>query len=474
MFTFEINAFSAFVRSAINITAVASVVLFAILWPTGYLNKFLKSIYGFESDEEVTKFSILGLCFGVIIGAYWLLRTLKDPVFYELVGRQYVPFAKFATPFLIAIVLFAIGYLSDKMKKHRLFLAVALFFGIVFAAVGIFWKMNLPELHHPLVDWIPGRALGWILYWAIELFGGAMVTGVFWAFAASTTKTVFAKRGFFLVTLGGQIGNLFGPAFNAGYATVLGNPNLVVISAVATLLIPLVMEYYMKVLPAHMHESDDSGHKSKKTGALEGLRLIATKPFLLGVAVVSVIYEVIATIVDLQFKYLISEVYIKEEMTAFVAFAAMASALLSIALSLGGTKMIVDKLGVRKSLFVYPLILGAIMFGLWSFPSLWPFFVGFLIMKSFAYAFNSPIKELLYLPTSKDVKMKAKGFIDGFGGKGAKGLGSVITGMLAGNLGMLLAVGGLISLVIIGFWLVVAMAVGTKYEELVEKKEIIE
>ena len=91
-----------------------------------------------------------------------------------------------------------------------------------------------------------------------------------------------------------------------------------------------------------------------------------------------------------------------------------------------------------------------------------------------SYALNNPVKELMYIPTSKDVKFKVKAVIDGFGGKSAKAIGSMINGACSANPAMLVAYGSIASLGIIGVWIMIAIVVGKTYDELVENKQILE
>lgn len=472
---FDINVFSQYVRLILNGFIIGLVVFILGLWLFGYLGKLLKYQFKFESDDEVLKFSILGICFTLIIGVYWMLRTFKDPIFYQLVGREYVMRAKIITPFAMFIVLYLFNMLVDRVKRHKLFYIACFGYALIFVVCGLWWKFQIPEINHYLVNWIPGRALAWIIYIATETLGGLLVGGVFWAFVASTTKTVFAKRGYPLIFLGGQIGNFFGPAFNAAYVPLLGTNNMVFITAGVLCLIPFVIEFYMKVVPAHMHESDEHGAvKKKKTGAWEGLRLIATKPFIAGIAIVSTIYEVVGTITDYQFKVISSLTYSGDQFVAWQCFYAMSSAVVAMIFAAGGTSFLIRWLGVRACLLIYPISLGVTLTLLWFNPSLWMFFIGMIVVKAFSYALNNPVKELIYLPTSKDVKMKAKGFIDGLGGKSAKAIGAGVGDRLAHNLPMLLNVGSIIALGVIGLWVVVAIAVGKKYDDLIEKKDIVE
>jgi AAA family ATP:ADP antiporter len=278
-----------------------------------------------------------------------------------------------------------------------------------------------------------------------------------------------------MVFLMAQIGQLVGPAFVAAFSISLGKANMLLIITGLLLLIPIIMEVYMYVVPGHLHESDDSGAKKKKTGALEGLRLIVTKPYLLGVAVVSTVYEVVGTIIDYQFKILSKLSFpVTEELSSFFAFFAMSSAFIGILFAIGGTSFFIRRLGVKLSLLIYPSLLGLTVMILWLKPGLVPFFLAMIIVKSLSYALNNPVKELLYLPTSKDVKMKAKGFIDGFGGKGSKAIGSVISDQLRVDMTALFYYGSLISMWIIVFWIIVALFVGNKYNQLSDEKKILE
>lgn len=460
---FDISLFSEYVRISLNWFAGITVGSIFLLWITGSTKSIFTRFFGEMEEGEVEKYSILSLCFGLIVGAYWMMRTLKDPIFFELVGKGYQPYAKMIAPIVLGFVLFAYSKVVDRFKKHQLFWIVCGVYGLIFTGVGLLWVMDLPQLHHPLVDWIPGRFIGWLYFTAVESFGGIIVGAVFWAFVASTTKTVSAKKGYPIIIIGAQVGNFFGPAINAGYAPLLGNKILIFISAGMVFIIPLIMSFYMHVIPAHLHESDDGGHKKKaKTGALEGIRLIVTQPFLLGVLVVSTVYEVVGTIIDYQFKVLASEHFADSAFTVFNSLFAMSSALVGMAIAMFGIGVMIRRLGVSRCLLAYPTLIGITVVCLWIYPAIGMFFAAMIAVKAFSYSINTPIKELLYLPTSKDVKYKAKGFIDGFGGKSAKSAGSMVTSALAGDLQNLLAYGSIISLGVVGFWVIVAIALGKK------------
>ncbi len=472
--TFDVVSFAIGFQLVLKYFFVFCATVFLGLWFLGYSGKILKSIYGFVDDGEVLKYSLLATCLGIIVAVYWSFRVTKEAIFFDLVGKEYLPVAKMTTPLVLFVVLYFLGFVVDRIKKHRLFAIVCLSYGFVFSIIALMIKINFPAIESAIFAFIPGRGIGWLFFWAVESLGGVIIGAVFWAFVSSTTKTESAKRGFPFVTLMAQVGFLLGPSFVVAFSVQLGNPNIILIMSALLMLVPLIIEFYMKVVPSHLHESDDAGTKKRKTGAWEGLRLIVTKPFLMGILVVSTVYEIVGTIIDYQFKVNALSVYVKEEYAAFMGICAVCSALIGISLALGGTSFFIRRLGVRFSLLLYPAVMGVVIFSVWLWPSLMGFFVAMMLVKALSYAVNNPVKELLYLPTSKDVKMKAKGFIDGFGGKSAKSFGSIINSFIGKDMLMLLNVGSLISIVIILFWIVVGLAVGTKYDSLIKKNEILE
>ena len=58
------------------------------------LSGLMRTFFGDMNKNEAKKFAICSLTFMLLIGAYWLLRTLKDALFDDLVGLAYQPKAK--------------------------------------------------------------------------------------------------------------------------------------------------------------------------------------------------------------------------------------------------------------------------------------------------------------------------------------------------------------------------------------------
>lgn len=445
-------------------------------------NTFRK-MYGEIEGIELRKFMILAFSFGLLICAYWSMRTVRDGFFNHVVGIDYLPRVKILSVFVFSAIMMIFSKVVDRFKKHHLFFVVCACYSIIFVAVSLFDWFELPVVSVFPFNLVPGRMIGWIYYLAVDSLGGILAAAVFWAFVVSTTTTRLAKQGFPIIFIGGQIGGVVGVTFVKNFVQKLGHPITILATAVPLILLPLAIEFLVMTTPKELMISDqgtgaDTEIRKSKPGFVEGLRLLATQPYLIGITVISTIYEVVGAIVEFQFKRTAATVYSGAHLTSYYATYGQALLVMSLLFAVFGTSFFVRTFGVRACLVSYPLIVGFCVLSIMAKPELGIFFVAAISIKAFSYTLNSPIKELLYLPTSKDVKYKAKGFIEGLGQKAAKASGStvneVILGVSKGSKDALLNFGGLISLGVIGFWLFVAVALGRAYQKLIAKNEIIE
>ncbi len=94
--------------------------------------------------EETKKFTLLALTYFLTIGAYWLLRLLKDTLFFKVCfpadlgwlpcqGRLFQPTAKFWSPFVVFALVMIYSKLVDIFKKHQLFYIICTAYSILFA-----------------------------------------------------------------------------------------------------------------------------------------------------------------------------------------------------------------------------------------------------------------------------------------------------------------------------------------------------
>lgn len=435
------------------------------------LGGLVRYLWGDLDREEIKKFSLLSLIFFCLIGAYWVLRTQKDAIFNAMVGIQYQPTAKMVS--LVVVIGLALFYskLVDAFKKNTLLIGLSSLYAIGFLVTSYF-------LQHPTIG-LPNTALsstryfGWFVYLFIESFGSIMV-GLFWAFVNSSTKTESAKKGYPLVVAGAQTGSILG-SFLSFKSQIFGNAPLFVVAAISMFAIVPLVYLYLAVVPLEYRTGNtDTSAAKPKTGMLEGLFILLSRPYVLGIFALSTLYEVVGTILDYQMKVLAKQTYTTTE--AFASFSGLYGMMtngLSLVFAIVGTSFLMRRYGLRFCLVLFPIATGLVVAGVYFKPMLWVVTGSLIIIKGLSYALNNPSKEMMYIPTTKDVKFKAKGWIDMFGGRSSKGAGSYINDFFKHNPADLLMYGTLISLGIVGVWVMVALYVGSTFNKLTKENKVI-
>lgn len=465
------------------------------------LARFIKIFWPDLSPHEQRKFSLLGFMFFLIIGSYWLLRLLKNTIIYKVAfpvslgwaadqGRLMQPIAKFWSPFIIIALVFLYSKLVDWFEKHQLFYLLVSVYVFLFSII-----TGLLACRHFFGDAFLGKtmlaALGWVSYFTIESFG-SLIVALFWSFTASITATESAKRGYPLIASAAQFGAIIGSlpmlfpeAFGGIWAMFL-----CVTLAVGSVI--FVMRHFMRVVPEREQIGNKAAHETEKEkegffyGMFSGIWLLVSRPYLFAVLIVSIFHETISQIIEYQMQ---SSAYVYPQFATEAGFAyfqgiyGLCVNILSFLMALLGTGYLIKRYGLRFCLLLFPVCLAMAFMSLYAFfqfgsPTpgqlLWATFGVMIIAKGLGYAVNNPAKEIMYIPTSKDVKFKSKGWIDMFGGRTAKGAGAQVTNAFKNSIPELMVFGTMFSLGLTAIWICAAFYVGTKNRRLIHDGKIIE
>ncbi len=451
---------------------------------TGFLSRF----YG-VSREELKKFVFLGAIFAFTIGIYWMLRPLKDSLFCTISCATNIPIAKWVS--LFVVVPLAMGYsaIVDRYPRHKIFYVLCAFYATLSLIFAYFFAHPVYGLDSSNIERFVEngktlsmhtqfltRMLGWFWYVYVESFGSLMVV-LFWGFAADTTKPEAAKRGFGIVAMGAQFGGICGPWLAGRYVKSVGEAVLTFGAAIFIILMGLMIYAFMKTTPKDQlegYKAKDDGKAKAKTGFMEGFKLLVSQPYLLGIFGIISIFEVINTIFDYKLKMLAQAAYSGRELSAFLLDFGFYVNLVGFACLVLGINNIGRKLGVRKSLLMLPALVSVAVFVIYFNSSLWVVWGVNVAVKALNYAFNQPVKEQLYIPTSKDTKYKAKAWTEMFGSRGSKAAGSGVNVMLRFvTEDAFLLISSVASLGLIGLWVVAAMYVGRKHKEAIDTDSVV-
>ncbi len=444
------------------------------------LKRIATAIWGkFDSVEEVKKFAYLALIFFLIIGTYWSLRPMKDSIFNAVVGsRQWLWLAKIISLCVISPLIIVYGKMIDRFPRQKVFYILASVYTVL--TLGFAWAFAHPGigLENTMQD--PSRVIGWAWYVFVESYG-SLIVALFWAFTADTTTTDSAKRGFPVIALFGQLGNILGPTIMN--TRTLGFANSAPIVAMCAGLIAatgVLFWWFIQVTPAAQlvgyQQNRKVEEKKEEPSFFEGLRLLLTKSYLLGIFLIISFYEVIVTVIDIHFKITTFEVFPSEGASqAFLSDYARYVGYVATVCVLLGINNIQRRLGMRASLVLLPFLVATAVTTVYMNPHALNIAMWIMVFsKAINYALNQPTLKQLYIPTSVDTRYKAQAWIEMFGSRGSKAVGSFWSGFRnVVGLNPFMFVTLVTSLGVVGCWIFVATYVSKMYNEAVENDEVV-
>lgn len=452
-------------------------------------NRFFSSLgkYLQVDSYDAVKVVFSAATFFFIIGSYSILRSLKTSIFLGFVGREYEPLAKIFSIIITVPVMLLYAKIIDKFKKHQAVYCFMLFYAILTLFFAYCFAHPVYGIKNTQTH--PYRIIGWTFEIFMDLFQ-ALIVGTFWSFINSISTPTFASKGYGFIVAGSRIGGILTPLISwliLEKTTISGATSIPLLTAASAILL-LLATYCLytinnKIPSSHLHGYEAAYRVEKQhekahtvTGVFEGLRLTLTQPYVFGIFALVFSFEVINIIFDYQMHILMSiesnnDVH---AMSSFMFFYTGTFQALSLIFALFGTSKLINKFGIQWCLLVMPLMTILLALCPVMYPRLSMIFVVMVLMRAINYGFNHPLREILYIPTVKDIQFKSKAWIDSFGRTFSKTTGSTLN-MLAilktPYFGLLLESIFAIGLAIA--WTFVALFVGKKYTRTIEKNEVI-
>lgn len=437
-----------------------------------FLMSLCKMSFGEFEKKEFLKFLRLGVILMTILGTYWMMKPLKDSIFTQLVGAEAIPYAKTVSVVFIVVLVAAYTKILDFVPKSKLLATLpALFYGTIMALFSFFVQAFQSGI---IAKSLLTTIFGYIWYCLVESFG-SIIVALFWAFSTDITKSESAKKGFPLIVALGQIGGISFPYLfiNLPISIGFGSDFLaLMIAACLTLLIYPLVKYFMKKTPADLVASQtlkkSSETKKEKTGFIEGLRLLISNKYLLGILFVNFSFEFIATIFDFNFKNASAGMYSGNKLTQYYSLFASVVNLVSFVLLVLGVNKITKYMGLKISLACVPIFFGLSILGFITINSLEFLFCLMVACKAVNYSLNGPSLKQLYIPTSSDAKSKSQAWIETFGSRFSKESGSVVNMFkpLGESMYRILSCG--LGSVFVVAWLFVALYLGKTHKKAID------
>jgi len=447
---------------------------------------------------ERWKMALLAICFFVVLGGYSIVKELKDFVFLKIVGLEYVSEVKIYSIFALIPLVFLYSRFVDVLHRHQLLYLYAFIYSI--GGLVCVYFIGHPTIGLANTDTGRGRLFGWIFYFFMEGYV-PFVVSLLWAFFNSITKPGDVKSSYVFMTIASKAGGavvvsaalVLLSLVNSG-TLVLSTPAIVQIMLTAAsfgvLLAPLAIMILMRTVPKkYLHgyeavyrfekERDKKGLYKGLWGAIrgifDGIYVFFRFPYMLGIFGMIFFWEVINVTFN------IIRLGVGESCTntpiAFLTYLfeqILFMHIVGIAIVLIGTRTLITWLGERRSLIAIPVLTGIALGYYLVFQTLAAATLAYVVMRAINYALAYPLRESLYIPTTKNMKFKTKSWIDGFGQKISKAGGgsySWIAQHVSQASVFSLHIGFFAC--IIGAWSLTAHLLGRRFEKAVENNEVI-
>ena len=212
------------------------------------------------------------------------------------------------------------------------------------------------------------------------------------------------------------------------------------------------------------------------------MRLILKHRYLRSIFAVIFIYELVITIFDFNFKLAAGATYSGVALSNYLGFYSSSVNIISLLCLLLGISNVTRFLGIGVALTAMPIIFAMALFGFISLDSLFFLFTLMIGSKAINYALNGPALKQLYIPTTSDVRFKAQAWIETFGSRTSKEVGSLFNMLLGPFQSIFGAVAGKANYIIlsgfIGFpllvvWFFIALYLGKNFTKAIKQEEVI-
>lgn len=375
------------------------------------MKKLLSKIVDMRSGEGFRAFAMFFYFFSVI-AAYYVIKPATRSLFIQSLGASNLPLVYILTAMLIGLVVAGWERLVDRFERHHLVAISSLFFCACLVLFRLMFGAG--------ISWTPVAFYLWA-----DIFSVLSVT-LFWSFTNDIFQPGEGKRLFGFIGGGGTLGSFVGSRIAATCAVPLGTENLLLLAAV--LLLPTIGLAYAVQARVTTGPRETKPKKDKAgAGGPSGLTLILASRYLTLMVVMMGLMLTTSLFIEQQFSRVLETAGLtKDAMTAFVAARDSWMSVIGFTLQMVFTGHILKTLGILPALLLLPVTNFASSAAFLIIPTLEVIGWAKVLDGCLKYGINQATKEVLYLPTTRDVKYKAKAFIDMFWFRLVKGIAGLM------------------------------------------------
>lgn len=349
--------------------------------------------------------------FFLIIAALYHLKPASRSIFLAAVGSDYLPYVWIATAVSLGLI---IGLYHRLVARHsRIHVVLGSCAIVIICLVGFYTLVS-----------DNGFAQAFTFYIFVDMLSVVLVEQ-FWSLTNTIYGTEDGKRWYGLIATGGLLGGVAGGSASSALIThlQLDTTDLLLVAAA---IIGLLMLLTLLMGRLGLYQEQRGVRDNDTTGPGDWHALLRHR-YLLLIAAILLLAQIVEPLIEYQFmKVVEAAIADREERTAYLGRFFSVLSGVAIAINLLITPLVHRWLGALGGLFAQPL---AVMAGsLWYLSQATLQAGAFLKIadRGLSYSINRASKELLYVPIEPLLIFRAKAWIDMFGYRLFKVLGSLL------------------------------------------------
>jgi AAA family ATP:ADP antiporter len=393
---------------------------------------------------------------------YSFLKPIRSALILSESGAVAQSYAAAGQAALLLVLVPLYGAFASRVTRMRLITGVTLFFA---ANLLVFWALG-----------IAGLRVGIAFYVWLGIFN-LMVPAQLWAFANDIYTTERGRRLFPIVGLGASVGAWVGAVIASQVFRSVGPYRLMVLAAIG-LVANLAITFWVNRreragrAPSGQTRPVDEQPLAKSGG----FQLVFAQRYLLYIAMLFVVLNIVNTLGE----FLLGSL-VEREATSAAAASGVSNAvwigtfmagfqanvnLLGLIFQLFLVSRIFKYIGVRGALYIMPLIALVSYSSIAFFPIITIVRLAKTLENGTDYSIQNTTRQALFLPTSREVKYKAKQAIDSFFWRFGDMLQAVVV-FIGSRLAFGIAQYALVNLALVIVWLGLVVAITREHKKLV-------
>jgi AAA family ATP:ADP antiporter len=400
---------------------------------------------------EAAQALLMLACVLLILSAYYVLKTAREGLIlsrgaFGLRSDELKTYATAAMALLLVPVLRGYGKLANQLPRIRLINAT---YAVAMGCLIMFYLLGSAGVQIGLAFFI------WLG------IANVLLVAQFWSYANDLYSDEQGRRLFALIATGGSLGALIGPRIAGALDTFTLMPVAAVILMAAALVFNLVERVHDRRGPNGVAEKPPSGEG--------GFSLVLHDRYLLLIASMLLVLNLVNSIGEFVLSSFVrdhalalypnDEVARRELIKAFYGNFFFWVNAVAFVLQAFLVSRVLDRIGVRRALFVLPLV----AFGAYAMIG----FVGGLALvrlakmaeNSLDYSLQNTVSQALYLRTSRVAKYKAKAAVDTFFVRAGDTVSAIIVGVGIHQLALSARQIALVNVGLVLGWVAIALGI---------------